>query len=345
MKNLIISLIIIIALFSACENQEVSYPDYLYTTVYFPYQTPVRTIVLGQDYEYDNSADNQHQCTIMATMGGVYKNTKDITLDVAVDNSLCDNLWLDSVGGTSIIAMPSNYYSLPADMKIQIPSGKLMGGIEVQLTDAFFADSNALKTTYVIPLVIQSVTNADSVLRGQATSDTADRRVAGDWAIAPKDYVLYMIKYKNPWHASYLRRGVEVATGNGGNSALDTTVAYHKKYVEYDEVCNAVGISLNSVSISLDAINKGNLKTSFKMILTFDNNNKCTIKNPDNTSYALTGSGEYVKDGDMWGGETRDVLHLQYTADFGTVTHSFTDTLVLRDREEKFETFDPIVAN
>lgn len=344
-KLIIISLIVIVAVFSACENQKWSYPNFDYTTVYFPYQSPVRTIVLGQDYLYDNSEDNQHQCTIMATMGGVYSNTKDITLDVAVDNSLCNNLKQDSAGGEVIKAMPSNYYSLPANMQIEIPPGKLMGGIQVQLTDAFFADTNSINVTYVVPLVINSVTNADSVLRGEATSDTADRRVAGDWTIVPKDYVLYAIKYINPYQANYLRRGVEVATGNGGNTALDTTVVYHKQYVVDDQVCTTVTKSLNSVSLKLDAVNKGNLKTSFQAILTFDKSGRCTATNPASASYSITGNGEYVTEGDMWGGVKRDVIHLKYTVDFGTITHSFTDTLVLRDRGEKFETFVPVVAN
>ena len=37
-------------------------------------------------------------------------------------------------------------------MKIIIPAGKVMGGIEVQLTDAFFADPRSIKNTFVIPL-------------------------------------------------------------------------------------------------------------------------------------------------------------------------------------------------
>jgi len=37
------------------------------------------------------------------------------------------------------------------------------------------------------------------------------------------------------------------------------------------------------------------------------------------------------------------VLHLTYTIDFGTATPTFTDTLVLRDRGVKFETFNPVV--
>ena len=120
-------------------------------------------------------------------------------------------------------------------MKITIPSGQVMGGIEAQLTDAFFADPRAVKSTFVIPLKITSVTNADSVLRGTSTKTSPDPRQAGDWAVAPKDYVLYAVKYVNPYHGAYLRRGVDEVKGNG-NTALDTTVVYHNAFVEKDEV-------------------------------------------------------------------------------------------------------------
>ncbi len=239
--------------------------------------------------------------------------------------------------------MPANYYNLPINMQIVIPSGEIMGGIEVQLTDAFFEDDLSIRNTYIIPLVITSVTNADSVLRGQTEIDTADRRVAGDWSVVPKDYVLYAIKYINPWHASYLRRGIDVVKGNNGNTALDNTIVYHEKYVEEDQVCSAKTISMSRISIPLKTKNKDNTDLSFELLLEFDDEGKCTISNPASASYVTTGQGEYVEKGDMWGGEKRDVLHLNYTIDFGTTTHTLTDTLVMRDRGIKFETFVPFV--
>ena len=41
-----------------------------------------------------------------------------------------------------------------------------MDGVEVSFTDAFFADPEALTATYVIPLVMTGVTNADRILNG-----------------------------------------------------------------------------------------------------------------------------------------------------------------------------------
>jgi hypothetical protein len=341
MKRVFLLASILLTIVTAC-NKKWEFPDYKYSTVYFAYQSPVRTLVLGEDI-YDNTLDNQHKFQIMATMGGVYENKKDITLSVAVDNSLAQKLRFNSSTGDVVMAMPSNYYTLPQNPKITIPSGQVMGGIEVQLTDAFFADPAAIKNTYVIPMKILSVTNADSVLRGSSTKTSPDPRQLGDWAVAPKDYVLYAVKYVNPYHGVYLRRGVDAVKGNNGNTALDTTVVYHNAYVEKDEVASMFTRSMTQDTMLLNAKNKGNVNAPFQLFLNFDNSGNCTVSAPASANYTISGNGQFVKKGDMWGDQKRDVLYLKYQVAFGTTTHSLTDTLVLRDRGVKFETFSPVV--
>jgi len=341
MKKIIFIALIVFSFFASCKNQDIDFPDYDYTAVYFPYQSPVRTLVLGTDYDYDNSVDTTHQCIIYATMGGVYSNNVDRKLDVVVDNSLCNKLSFESATGGAVLPMPANYYTLPSN-QITIPAGSMMGGLKVQLTDAFFADPLAVKNTYVIPLRITKVANADSILCGVPNVATPNRLISTDWKTLPKDYVLFVVKYKNPWDAVYLRRGIEEGKGNNGNTALDTTVVYHKKYVEYDQVVSSVASqSINQLLISLSGKNKGNNDAPFNLLLTFNNDGNCSITNPASASYSITGSGKYVKNGDMWGNKKRDVLYLKYQVNFGTTTHSMTDTLVMRDRAEKFETFNP----
>jgi hypothetical protein len=342
MKKLIFS-IIILSLFTACHNQDVEFPDYTYTTVYFAYQAPVRTIVLGKDI-YDNSLDNAHKCKIMATMGGVYENKTDRILDVVVDNSLCDSLKFESDSGNFVLPLPADYYSLPSEKQIVIPSGSVTGGIEVQLTDAFFNDPRSIKNSFVIPLRITSVTNADSVLSGKNAVTNPNRFVPSDWTIAPKDYVLYCIKYVNPWNGAYLRRGVDIGKGNNGKTNLDTTITLHNQYVERDQVVYAKTVSMNEVSLSLTTRDKGNsTDVPFELRIKVDNAGKCTVSNPDSVSYTISGDGQFVTDGDSWGGVNRDVMRLKYQVNFNSTTHTFTDTIVIRDRQVKFETFTPVV--
>ncbi|MBN2698871.1 MAG: DUF1735 domain-containing protein [Bacteroidales bacterium] len=338
MKRIFIKLLVIGVFLTSCENQPWDFPDFDYTTVYFAYQSPVRTLVLGVDYTYDNTLDNEHKCLIMATLGGVYENNRDVIIDVEVDNTLCDSLKFNAAGGDDAIAMPADYYSIPSDMQIIIPAGRLLGGIEVQLMDAFFDDTLSIKNTYVIPLVMNSVTNADSILRGVTELDYADRRINEHWSTVPKDYIMYAVKYINPWHASYLRRGIETIDGSIKN-------IYHEKYVENDQVCSAVTRSKNEVTIALAALEDDGSKTPFEVMLTFDDNNKCSVQNLPSASYTVTGSGKYEEETEMWGDKPRNALYLQFDVDFGTSVHSFADTLVLRDRGVSLETFNPVVVN
>ena len=68
---------------TSCKNGSADFPDYEGgTTVYFAYQSPVRTIVLGDD-EYDTTLDKQHKCLIKATFGGSY-NGSNGSVQVAV---------------------------------------------------------------------------------------------------------------------------------------------------------------------------------------------------------------------------------------------------------------------
>ena len=344
MKKLFLILLVLLAILTAC-NKDWEFPDYKYTTVYFPYQSPVRTIVLGEDI-IDNSMDNQHKFLVMATMGGVYENKKDITINVAVDPALGAKLKFETATGDSVYVLPASYFTFPKDQKIVIPAGKVMGGVEVQLTDAFFQDPLAIKRTYVLPIKITSVINADSVLSGRSEKVSPDPRRAADWVIAPKNFVLYGVKYINPYHGVYLRRGVAEVKGNDGNTALDTTIVYHAQYVEKDQVVNMPTLALDQNSLSLNTRNKGSsTNVPFQLILKFDSQGKCTITNPATATYNITGNGEFVKKGDLWGEQKRDVLHLKYQVNFGTTTHSFTDTVVLRDRGVKMETFSPVVVN
>lgn len=75
-------------------------------------------------------------------MGGVYENQTNPTVDIEVDNSLCDNLKFST--GEDVVPMPAEYYTL-ASNQIVIPQGQISGGVEVQLTDAFLLIQNHLK--------------------------------------------------------------------------------------------------------------------------------------------------------------------------------------------------------
>lgn len=342
-KIVFIGLILSSIVFAGCENQDWEFDDYEGgTTVYFATQYPVRTIVLGNDEIYDISIDNEHKCVIYATMGGVYSNGKNRIVDIDVTNSLCDGLQFEN--GRDIIPIPSNYYSLSSD-QIIIPKGKIMGGVEVQLTDAFFSDPLSLENTYVIPLVMSNVQNGDSILSGEPNVSNPNRNITSDWAIVPKDYILYVVKYINPWDAVYLRRGVDIIT----EGAQSSTVIRHKEYVENDEVYELSTLAYKkaggTVSTTIVKWNEAEQKNDVvtltcDLVLTFNDNNECTVTSGTN-GYAVSGSGKFAEKGEKnsFNNKDRDVIYLDYIVDFGVKQYATKDTLVARDRQISAETF------
>lgn len=327
---------------ASCHNQEWHFDDYGTRSVYFAYQYPVRTITLGEDPSTDNTLDNEHKCKIMATTGGGYTNPNDITIGFEIDETLCENLKFKG-SGKDIRIMPENYYTLSSDNEFVIPAGSLTGGIEVQLTDAFFSDPESINNTYVIPIRMTDVANADTILQGKALVETPNMCIASDWDIEPKNFILYCIKYINPWHAKYLRRGKDEIVGLTGHASLTQNVVRHEKYVEEDEVMSIETINMNKAIYQLYVKDENQENHYYNVILTFDENNNCTVST-DTDNCTITGSGKFVSKGEKqsWGNEDRDAIYLEYTATIdGLVECKTKDTLVVRNRGVVMELFTP----
>jgi hypothetical protein len=348
--------------FAACYNADKEFPDYEGgPTAYFAYQYPVRTLILGNDI-YDNTLDNAHKCQIWSTMGGAYGG-RDAVVDIVVDETLCDNLFFADEGGLAaapVLPMPKAYYSLASNA---IPyNGNPRGYVEVQFTNDFFNDEKAIENTYVIPLRMTKVTGIDSILVGKPREGlTPSRLNAEDWEILPKDYVLYLVKYMNPWQGKYIRRGVDNVTEKGNTTTVvrkdfslvnsDTEHYTENPVNQNDEVC---GIKTKNMT---QAIFPVSIKTSgasvpCNLILTFSGN-QCTIST-DDADVTVTGSGEFIEKGTerqeykdyQWGslnGEPvqRDILRLSYDIDFTkkNIQVSTNDTLVVQSRESNKKVF------
>lgn len=327
----------LVLLFSRCRNQDVVYPDFPYQTVYFANQYPVRTVELGDDEFVDNSLDNQHKISIKATIGGTRDNKKNITVDFHVDESLCNGLIFNGPNN-KVMPMPSSYYHL-ASNQITILPGNILGGVEVQLTDDFFADPNALSNTYVIPLVMTKATGVDSILQGKALVANPNRCVDANWSVKPKDFVLYAVKYVNPWHGNYLRRGTDQITKADGSAS---TAVRHSQYVENNPVMALTTSSMKTVSMPLTVTNSSGQAVTYTLILTFNTDGTCTVTSTS-ASLDVAGTGKFVSKGEKnsFGGQDRDGLYLDYTVNFKDLNFKYAtkDTLVLRDRGVKPEYF------
>ncbi|WP_177236789.1 DUF5627 domain-containing protein [Spirosoma endophyticum] len=337
MKKILFLLVLVAGLY-ACKNQEIVFPDYDYTSGYFPYQYPIRTLILG-DYIYDNSNDNNHKFLISAAMGGVYANTKDRIFKIRIDNSLCNQAKFAATN-QPIYPLPEKYYTLSSADQLIIPAGELNGNIAVQLKDEFFDDTLAVKLAYVLPVRISQVIGLDSLLTGKPSVAQADPRIVSNWQVTPKDFTMFAVKFINPFHGSYFRRGKSAVKNAAGQEIESTT--YRTQFIEKNDVWNLTTKSKNQVTMAGN-LNSTAIKGTLSLLLTFTGND-CVVQNSPGSAFQVTGSGKFLDDADEWGNKKRDAIHLTYQFKQGTNTYSATDTLVIRDRGVGLEVFQPVIT-
>lgn len=305
--KMVAALLALMASFTACENGDQTFDDYEGgTTAYFAYQSPVRTIVLGDD-EYDTTLDKAHKLKILATFGGSY-NGRNATVNVAVDNSLCDNLTF--ADGTQVKAMPKEYYQLSTTAFNF--NGGMQGGTEVQLTDDFFKDPDAVKNTYVIPLVMQNQTGFDRIATGTLKEGkTGSRTNASIWETAPRDYVMYCVKYQNKYSGWWLTN--------------------HNTSTENIEKASQVQITTRTLNSSVYTVEfqEGSKILKADLLLTFDDKENCTITSLTEGVKA-TGSGSWADNGiHSWNNKDRDLMELNAEITFaGGVKKNLNEKLV-----------------
>jgi hypothetical protein len=336
--NKILIFLTLLAVLTACSNKKTDFPDFVYTTGYFPYQYPVRTLVLG-DYIYDNTNDNNHKFLISAAMGGVYANTQDRVFDIEVASSLCTSVLFASTLDT-VRLLPPAYYTLSSTSKLTIPAGEVNGGIEVQLKDAFFDDPLAIKLGYVLPIRIVKAANLDSVLQGKSSKVNPDPRIDGQWDILPRNFTMFAINFVNPYHGNYLHRGTSVVK-NAAATVLETAV-YRTPFIVDNEIWYLSTTGKNQVTVS-GALRSTLITGTLKMVLNFAADGTCTITQATGSAFTITGTGKFTTGADTWGDKKRDAIHIKYQLTSGVNTYSATDTLVIRDRAVKMQVYKPLV--
>lgn len=210
----ILSAILLTLMFGSCYDDYIK--DFDYTSIYFPYQTNVRTFVVGEGMKVD----------IGATLGGVMTNTKDRVVECKTDNSLITPAILtimqgglayikDNVAGlTELKAIPTDYYTLSSNT-ITIKKGEHVGIITVRPDSSkFLADAATLKAQYVLPLVI-SKADADSV-------------------ITAKKYAVIGLRYENMLFGNYYHGGVTTVKDAAG--VVVNTIKYYTRLPQSDNL-------------------------------------------------------------------------------------------------------------
>jgi len=326
----------------SCTNRDIEFDDYEYQSIYFPFQSPVRTIILGDESVGDNAIDLEHAFSIGVTMGGVYENNKDRVVEVALAPELAENI--RNADGDTLEILPAEYYT--ADFsQVVIPKGSFVGKIRVDLNDIFFEDPLSTSTHYVIPVRITDA-GEDTVLSGVPIPiDTVaenDPRIPDHWEIQPQDYTIFGVKYINETHGMYLLRGART------NTATDSVTSYSARFLTSNSMTRLSTVSLTeNVMNIVGGTNKGG---TYQMRLTFNNANKTvTVSQLDTTTVAVNGSGVYFSQDDAesegYNGIKHRTVYLDYTyfdpAD--STSYNAKDSLVFADTDVTFEDFDVIV--
>jgi hypothetical protein len=379
MKIKFLTILALACSFIACENQDKEFEDFGSSSVYFPFQTPIRSLIQGN---YDlgfNDNDNNGRFEIGVVMSGVYSNDSDRKVSFELAPEIIDATLL-GVDTVNVKILPSSYYTIEQESPVTIPAGSISGRIPIQLQDAFFDDPLSFaeegEVHYVVPLKITGFEGLDSLLTGFPVVDNPIRIIDDHWNPTPKDYTLFGIKYINKYHGMYLRRGEDKVVGTSemvktttATGAVETTTenidgstVYSEEFVVDDEVTPVTTAGRNQV-ISTNLVRRAGSATNknISLLLTFNNNEEITITNADeNSAFNITGTGKFLEDGDEWGRQRRDVIYLEYQYQdqevatsqelvFGSVIsettttvdllHTVKDTLVIRDRNVKFEEF------
>jgi len=328
----------------ACTNRDIEFDDYLYQSIFFPYQMPIRTVILGDEAVGDNTIDREGAFTIGVTMGGVYENNKDREITVAYAPELAENI-INEASGDTLELLPETYYDAEftesGTDNVTIPSGELSGKSRVVLSETFFQDPLTTDFHYVIPLRIIDA-GSDTILSGIPASgqDNPDPRNPADWNIIPKDYTLFGIRYVNETHGTYLYRGQRK------NVATDEITSYSERFLTDNPLT-----MLSTASLSENIMgHAAGLATdeSFSMHLTFDHGSQSvSVSQVDSTTANVNGTGSYFtkdeSESEAYNSNKHRTIYLEYTYVEGTDTYAVNDSLVFVDTDVTFEEFTVIV--
>lgn len=306
MKKILIVFILAVAM-ASCYKDYIK--DFDYDGIYFPYQTDVRTFVVGEGMKIE----------IGAALGGVRENTKDRNVTFSIDNSLVTPAILTIMKGgaqymkdalvpvTTLTPIPTNYYTLSDNSKIVIKTGQHSGSVVMKVDSAkFLADPNTLYANYAIPFSMISA-DADTIL--------ADKRTA-----------VIGLKYENMLFGNYWHGGV--TTVKDASGTVISTILY---YTAVNQPENKVW-KLKTVGPNTLVTNGFSDQTTAKeeMLLTLDGTN-ITVNTRTGSTFAVNPNGASTFNRAKLLQNRKILLNYKYVNAAGNTCYA-QDTLTFRNR-------------
>lgn len=303
-KILIVSILVVVMV--SCYSDYIK--DFDYDGIYFPYQTDVRTFVVGEGMKIE----------VGVNLGGVRDNTRDRIVAFALDNSLvAPALILMKAGAqyikdavlpvTTLLPLPANYYTLSNNSTMVIKTGSYMGSVVIKVDSAkFVADPLTLFANYAIPFYLNSA-DADTIL-------------------ALKRSAVIGVKYENMLFGNYWHGGVTTV-----KDATGTTVSTILYYTAVNQPENKVW-KLKTVGPNTLVSNGYSDQTTAKeeMLLTLDGTN-ITVNTRTGSTFAVIPDGASTFNRAKLLQNRKILLSYKYVNAAGNTCYA-QDTLTFRNR-------------
>jgi hypothetical protein len=311
MKKILAFIILSIAVVSCYEGY---IKDYVYDSVYFPYQIDVRTFVVGEGMKVEVGAD----------LGGVRKNTRDRDVSFIFDPTLLapalaqmkiaaqPHIKGPTTPVTTLLRLPGSYFTITDSTTFIIKSGQHMGSVVIKPDSTKFLNDSVrtVVSTFALPFYITNA-DADTILKFKRSN------VVG-------------FKFENMLFGNYWHGGVAVIQRAG---KPDSTVTYKTTIPTAEAniwVLTTRGpntLVTNGYANVMTAGAKDELKIVFK-------NGKIYVSAGATASFPFAASGTSKYNGAKLLQDRRIVLKYTYQRTIATVVHTYvcTDTLTFRNR-------------
>ncbi len=304
MKKKIILSLLILGTLSSCYKDYIE--DFDYTSIYFPYQTNVRTFVVGEGMTIE----------VGAALAGVRDNTRDRLVNFTMDSKLITSDILEAMkNGTNhvkagvaavkeLVMLPSNYFTISNTNQMIIKKGTYSGTVIIKADSAaFLNDPATLNATYVLPFYINSA-DADSIA-------------------SQKRYAVIGLKYENMLFGNYWHGGVTTVKDSTGK-VVKTTNYYTTIPSPEVKVMNLKTVAPNALETNLISDQKG----SFRITL---NGNDVTISQAQGSKVKVLPDGPSTFNRPKLLQDRKLFLKYKYANADGTTSYA-TDTLTFRNR-------------
>ena len=304
MKKITIAFLLLMGIMSSCYEDYIK--DFDYTSIYFMYQTDVRTFVVGEGMKIE----------VGAALGGIRENTRDRVVNFTMDDKLvtADILAAMKVGAnyikeavlpvTALKPMPTDYFTISDKGKMVIKAGQHSGSVVIKADSArFLQDAATLNPVYAIPFYINTA-DADSVLPA-------------------KRYAVVALKYESMLFGNYWHGGVTTVKDATGK-VIKTTNYFTSIPSPESKVMVLKTVAPFSLVTNKISDQAGSLKITL-------NGNKVTVSQATGSKVEVLPDGESTYNQPKLLQNRKIFLRYKYANADGTTSFA-QDTLTFRNR-------------